>query len=58
MIELLYYQCEGCNTIHADDEDIIKCKICGADICEHCKCDDDTCFDFCEAKESEASEDD
>ena len=48
METLYYYRCEGCKVIHANSEDIFKCKICGEEICSRCANDEKICFDFCE----------
>jgi hypothetical protein len=34
--------------IHANSDDIFRCKICGEEICTGCANDENTCFDFCE----------
>ena len=48
METLYYYRCDGCQVIHANSDNIFKCKICGEEICTSCANDEKTCFDYCE----------
>lgn len=48
MQTIYHYRCETCKGVHEDSSSIFKCEICGAEICEDCVNNNETCFDYYE----------